>query len=40
MCILATKFATEEIEPLVKEMDENCVMPDSLIKKLFDNGVR
>jgi len=35
---MVRKFALEELQPLVKEMDEKSHMPDSLIKKLFENG--
>lgn len=35
----AFKFANERIKPLVKEMDEQSHMPDSLVKELFDNGL-
>ena len=37
---LAAKFATEQIQPMVKEMDEKSHMPQTLIDKLFENGVR
>ncbi len=33
------KFAHEEVQPLVKEMDEKSEIPDSLIRKFFENGV-
>lgn len=33
------RFAREQIQPLVKEMDEKGGMPPSLIKQLHDNGV-
>lgn len=33
-----SRFAREQIRPLVKEMDEKCAMPDSLIQKLHHNG--
>ena len=29
----------EEVQPLTKEMDEKAYMPESLIKKFFENGV-
>jgi len=32
------KFAKEQIQPLVKEMDEKGRMTDSLVKALFENG--
>ena len=36
---LATKISQEKIAPLVKQMDQNSKMEDSLLKTLFDNGV-
>lgn len=38
--VLAAKFALEQIQPIVKEMDETSTMPQTLIDKLFENGVR
>lgn len=32
------RFAREQIQPLVKEMDEKGCMPQSLIKQMHDNG--
>ena len=34
-----TTFAQEQIQPLVREMDKTSTMPQSLIDKLFENGV-
>jgi short/branched chain acyl-CoA dehydrogenase len=35
----ARKFAQERIQPLIKEMEETCTMPRSLIKDLFEQGL-
>jgi hypothetical protein len=37
---IVAKLAVEKIQPLVKEMDEKNMLDKSVIKALFDNGVR
>ena len=37
--ILVARFATEKIQPLVSEMDQNSEMDESIIKGMFDQGV-
>jgi hypothetical protein len=37
---IVTKLAVDKIQPLVKEMDEKNMLDKSVIKALFDNGVR
>lgn len=34
-----SRFAREQVQPLVREMDEKSAMDKSLIKSLFDQGV-
>ena len=34
------KFAQEEIAPIAAKMDRESKIPDSLVKKCFENGVR
>jgi hypothetical protein len=36
---LVRRFAKEEVEPLVREMDENESMDPKVIKGLFEQGV-
>ena len=37
---VVAKFAKEEVEPLVRDMDDKSEMPRNLIDKIFQNGVR
>lgn len=39
LSIVARKFASETLSPLVKQMDEESHMPDTLLKAFFENGV-
>jgi len=37
--VSVSRYAREQVQPLVREMDEKSEMGRPLIKSLFDNGV-